>query len=134
MIRIAIVFTIALALTACGASEAPLQDVDKAAALFFERVKTADYDVIYKDASAEFKKNVPEATILDNLKQIGAIGRIQNYSRLRFPIESSGSQRRVSPVYSVIFDQAVTEITINFIDEGGEWKLLGFAVKQRRPG
>ncbi len=44
MIRIAIVFTIALALTACGASEAPLQDVDKAAALFFERVKTADYD------------------------------------------------------------------------------------------
>jgi hypothetical protein len=111
--------------------EAPSEDVEKAGALFFERLKAADYDAIYSDASAMFKENQPRATILDNLKQINALGRIQDYRRLSMRFEGDPKNRLASPVYAVTFEQVRAEITLNFKDDGGEWKLLGFSVKQK---
>jgi hypothetical protein len=113
--------------------EAPTTDVDKAAALFFERIKGAEYEAIYEDASSQFKQQKSKAEILDSLQQITTIGRIQDYRRLSMFFEGDKSNRIASPSYSVLFDQAATEIMLNFKDEGGEWKLLGFVVKRRGP-
>ncbi|HWP43030.1 MAG TPA: hypothetical protein VNO14_07335, partial [Blastocatellia bacterium] len=119
---------------ALRAGQAPPEDVDKAAALFFERLKSAEYETIYGDASEQFKETVVKATIIDNLKQMAALGRIQDYHRLKMTFENEDDSTIASPVYSVVFDQTVAEITLNFKDEGGEWKLIGFVVKQRGGG
>lgn len=130
MIRKLIVLTLILLAAGCK-TEAPTEDVDKAAALFFDRLKSGQYEAIYTSASTQFKDNVAKATILDNLQQINALGRIQAYTRVRMPFEDKDKDRIVSPAYAVIFDQVTTEITLNFKDEKGEWKLLGFQVKPR---
>lgn len=131
MLKKMLVVWLALIVIGCSASEAPPQDVDKAAAVFFERVKSAEYDAVYNEASEDFKKNVARATAIDNMKQIAAMGRIQSFDRLTSRIEGDEKNRLASPVYSVLFDRARAEITVNFKDERGEWKLVGFAVKPR---
>lgn len=131
MVKKLLVVWIALIAIGCSASEAPPQDVDKAAAVFFERVKSAEYDAVYNEASEEFKKNVARATAVDSMKQIAAMGRIQSFDRLTFKIEDEEKNRIASPVYSVLFDRARADITVNFKDEGGKWKLVGFSVKPR---
>lgn len=131
MFRKAIILAFLLLAAGCN-TEAPTEDVDKAAALFFERVKSAEYDSIYASASQQFKDNVAQATILDNLQQINTLGRIQTYTRVRMPVEGTDKERIASPVYAVVFDQSTAEITVNFKDEDGEWKLVGFQVKPRR--
>lgn len=129
MFRKVIILTLLLLVAGCS-REAPTEDVDKAAALFFDRLKSAQYDSIYNSASQQFKDNVAKATILDNLQQINGMGRIVTYARLKMPFEEGG-ERIASPVYAVVFDQASAEVTVNFKDEGGEWKLVGFQVKPR---
>ena len=131
MVKKLLVVWIALILIGCSASEAPPQDVDKAAAVFFERVKSAEYDAVYNEASEEFKKNVARATAIDSMKEIAAMGRIQSFDRLTFNIQGEEKNRIASPVYSVLFDRARADITVNFKDEGGKWKLVGFSVKPR---
>lgn len=131
MFRKAIVLTLLLLAAGCN-TEAPTEDVDKAATLFFERLKSAEYDSIYQSASQQFKDSVAKATILDNLQQINAMGRIQTFTRLKMPFEAGDKERIVSPAYAVVFDQTTAEITVNFKDESGEWKLVGFSVKPRR--
>jgi hypothetical protein len=131
MLKKLFVVWIAFILIGCSASEAPPQDVDKAAAVFFERVKSAEYDAVYNEASEDFKNNVARATAIDNMKQIAAMGRIQSFDRLTFRIEGEEKNRFASPVYSVLFDRARADITVNFKDEGGQWKLIGFSVKPR---
>ena len=84
MLKKLLVVWLALIVIGCSASEAPPQDIDKAAAVFFERVKSAEYDAVYNEASEEFKKNVARATAIDNMKQIAAMGRIQSFDRLTF--------------------------------------------------
>ncbi|HEX5736530.1 MAG TPA: hypothetical protein VF131_27105 [Blastocatellia bacterium] len=131
MLKKLLVVWIALITIGCSASEAPPQDVDKAAAVFFERVKSAEYDAVYNEASGEFKKNVARATAVDNMKEIAAMGRIQSFDRLTLKIEGEEKNRLASPVYSVLFDRARADITVIFKDEGGKWKLIGFSVKPR---
>ncbi|MEW6208972.1 MAG: hypothetical protein AB1631_11440 [Acidobacteriota bacterium] len=131
MLRIMIAALLVCFIAGCS-REAPPADVDKAGALFFERLKGADYEAIYADASSQFKEAKSKGEILDNLQQITAIGRIQSYSRLSMFFEGDKS-RIASPVYSVLFDQAAAEITLNFKDDGGEWKLVGFSLKRRGP-
>jgi hypothetical protein len=131
MIRKTIVLALLLLAAGCK-TEAPTEDVDKAATLFFERLKAAQYEDIYTSASQQFKDSVAKATILDNLQQINSMGRIQVFKRLQMPFEDDEKGRIVSPVYGVIFDQMTADITVNFKDEGGEWKLVGFQVKPRR--
>ena len=131
MLKKIVVVWLALIVVGCSPSEAPVPDIDKAAAVFFERVKSAEYDVIYNEASEQFKKQVARSTALDNLKQVAALGRIESFDRLSMKLEGDEKNRIASPVYSVHFDKARAEITINFIDDGGEWKLVGFSVKPR---
>ena len=131
MLKKLLVVWLALIVVGCSQSEAPVHDIDKAAAVFFERMKSAEYDVIYNDASEQFKKQVARATAMDNLKQVSAMGRIEGFDRLSMKVEGEAKNRVASPVYTVLFDKARAEITVNFIDEGGEWKLIGFSVKPR---
>jgi hypothetical protein len=130
--RLVVVLLASLAF-ACSlrSSEAPPEDVEKAAVLFFERLKSAQYEDIYKDAAETFKQTQARLTIVDNLKQIAAIGRILEYRRLSMTFEGGAEDRVATPIYVVIFDQASAQIALNFKDEKGEWKLVGFVVKQR---
>lgn len=115
----------------CSAREAPYEDVDKAAGLFFERLKAAEYDTIYDDSCEAFKEQKPRGEVLENLKKITALGRPQSYDRLSMLFDKDGKKRIASPIYAVTFDQTKGEITLTFRDDGGEWKLLGFSVKNR---
>jgi hypothetical protein len=126
-----LVVWLALIVVGCFKSEARPEDVDKAASVFFERVKSAEYDAIYNEASDQFKNQVARATAIDNLKQVSAMGRIQSFDRLSMKLEGDEKNRMVSPIYNVSFDKARAEITVNFKDDGGDWKLVGFSVKPR---
>lgn len=112
--------------------QAPTEDVDKAAGLFFQRLDNQDFNGIYDDCSKRFKTNKPRQTILQSLAELAANGKTQNFQRTKMSIDSEGKNRVVTPVYQVLFDQTPGEITLNFQDESGEWKLLGFAFKPRR--
>lgn len=131
MLKKLLVLWLALMVVGCSPSEAPVHDIDKAAGVFFERVKSAEYDAIYNEASEQFKSQVARATAMDNLKQVAAMGRIESFNRLSMRLEGDEKNRVASPVYNVLFDKARAEITVNFKDDGGEWKLLGFSVKPR---
>ncbi len=112
--------------------QAPTEDVDKAATLFFQRLNNQDFNAIYNDCSKRFKTNKPKQTILENLGQLASNGKTLDFQRTGMPVEGQRSDRVVSPVYKVIFEQMSGEVTLNFQDESGEWKLLGFAFKPRR--
>lgn len=133
MARKLVVVLLSLFIVGCSlrSTEAPPEDIEKASTLFFERLKSAQYEEIYKDASEKFKEIQIKTTIIDNLKQIAALGRIQEYRRLSMTFEGEDKNRIASPIYVVIFDNVSAQITLNFKDEGGEWKLFGFVVKQR---
>ena len=111
--------------------QAPPEDVDKAATLFFQRLKDADYDTIYKDASTQFKTNKPREEVVERLKELTAKGRLQDFKRINTSYRDEGKDRVAMPVFGTTFEQSRGEITLSFIDEGGEWKLIAFAFKQR---
>jgi hypothetical protein len=113
--------------------QAPTEDVDKAATLFFQRLDNQDFTRIYDDCSKRFKTNKPRVTILESLGQLASNGKTLDHQRVSMPVEGQGNDRVVSPVYKVTFEQMAGEVTLNFQDESGEWKLLGFAFKPRRP-
>ena len=118
-------------LVGCSAREAPYEDIDKAAGLFFERLKGAEYDTIYRDSCESFQRQKTKQDVVENLKQITAMGQPQDYDRLKMLFDKDGNKRIAIPTYAVRLDQAQTEITLTFRDDGGEWKLLGFVVKTR---
>ena len=118
-------------LSGCSAREAPYEDIDKAAGLFFERLKAAQYDTIYDDSCESFKTQKTRAEVIESLKQITALGRPVNYNRLSMPFDKDGTKRIALPNYAVMLEQAKAEITLTFRDDSGEWKLLGFSVKNR---
>jgi hypothetical protein len=122
-----------LFLTGCAllSHEAPVDDIDKAAGLFVQRLNAGDYEAIYKDTAKEFKQNQTKDTILDNLKELASHGQLKSFQRVKLPYEP-GKKRIASPVYSVLFDQARGDLTLNFLDDSGEWKLIGFAFKMRQ--
>ena len=111
--------------------DAPPEDIDKATALFVQRLNAAQYDAIYKDTARKFKDNQTKETILDSLKELTARGKLQEYRRLQMTYQGEGKDRIASPIYGAVFEQARGDLTLNFIDEGGEWKLIGFAFKLR---
>jgi predicted LPLAT superfamily acyltransferase len=111
--------------------EAPAEDLDKATALFVQRLNDAQYDAIYKDAARKFKDAQTKETILDSLKELTARGKVQSFNRIQMKYEGENKDRIASPVYFVAFDQSRGDLTLNFVDEGGDWKLIGFAFRQR---
>lgn len=133
MRKILALILFALCLSGCTllSHDAPPEDIDKAAGLFVQRLNDAQYDTIYKDAARKFKENQTKDTILDSLRELGARGKLVSHQRIQMKYEAETKDRIASPVYSVIFEQSRGELTLNFIDESGEWKLIGFALKQR---
>src|SRR4026207_2327034 len=93
-------FLLAL-LVGCSAREAPYEDIDKAAGLFFERLKTADYDTIYRDSCESFQRQKTKQEMDDKLKQITALGRPQDYDRLSMLFDKDGKKRVAIPTYAV---------------------------------
>jgi hypothetical protein len=131
MARTLLVAFALILLVACSTREAPYEDVDKAAGLFFERLKSAEYDIIYRDSCESFQRQKTKQDVVENLKQITALGRPQDFDRLSMLFEKDGKKHVAIPTYAVSLDQARAEITLTFRDDGGEWKLLGFSVKTR---
>jgi hypothetical protein len=123
-----IVFAQGCALRSHGA---PPEDIDKAAALFFQRLNAAEYETIYKDTAKKFKEVQTKETIIESLKELTAKGRLENYQRVKMTFEGEGEQTRAAPVYSALFEQGKGDVILYFVDESGEWKLIGFAFKQR---
>ena len=126
-----LLFVVFAAGCALRSHDAPPEDIDKAAALFFQRLNAADYETIYKDTAKKFKEVKTKETIIDSLKELTAKGQVKDYQRLKMTFEGEGKNMMAVPVYSTLFDQGGGEIILNFVDEGGEWKLIGFAFKQR---
>lgn len=126
-----LLFVMLTASCALRSHQAPTEDVDKAAALFFQRLNAADYEMIYKDTAAKFKENQPKEKIIESLKELTARGQVKDYQRVKMTFEGEGKEMRAVPVFSTLFDQSSGETTLYFVDESGEWKLIGFAFKQR---
>jgi hypothetical protein len=125
---LSVIVALSLGLVGCSSREAPFEDVDRAAALFFERLKMAQYEVIYEDSSPSFKAQKTEIEVIDNLKQITALGRPESFSRVRMGFDKDGERRVAFPVYAVPLEKAKAEIALTFRDDAGEWKLLGFTL------
>ena len=124
---------IAVLLAGCSmlSHEAPTDDIDKAAALFFQRLGNQEYDTIYNDSAKGFKGSQTRQTVTDNLKQMAEQGKILDFERISMALQGEGKSRMVLPVYRTSSDRAKAEITLTFQDESGEWKLFGFAYKPR---
>jgi len=126
---------ICMALSSVGCSvlshEAPAEDIDKAAALFFQRLDKGEYDLIYNDSSTLFQQNQTRQTVTDSLKQLAEQGKVLDFQRLSMTFQGEGKNRMALPVYRVTSDRTRGEVTLTFHDQGGEWKLFGFAYKPR---
>jgi hypothetical protein len=132
MYRSLIVVALAFSLAACAwYGEAPPEDVDKAAGLFYQRLAEADYDAIYKDTAKGFKENKTRAEIVDSLTELAAHGKVLQFTRISGGVEGEGKNTRFFAVYTTRFEKAAGNLTLHFVDEGGEWKLIGFALKPR---
>ena len=133
MCRLIIGFARAALLTGCSlrASEAPLEYVDKAAGLFFQRLNEADYEAIYDDASTRFKEKKTRDEIVNSLKELTQNGKVTHFARISSTIEGEGKDRIVGPVYATTFERNGGNLTLHFIDQGGEWRLIGFLLKLR---
>lgn len=129
-----VVLLTAIASTGCSllSHEAPPEDVDKAAALLFQRLDKSDFDAIYNDLSKRFKKNKTRQTVTESLKELAALGKVTSYERVSMRFQGEGSERWLIPVYMATFEQGAGDLTLTFQDEGGEWKLLAFEFKRRR--
>ncbi|MFP5264999.1 MAG: hypothetical protein ACLGJB_24175 [Blastocatellia bacterium] len=130
MFRIIVILMLLVFAGGCK-HQPPLEDVDKAAALFFQRLNDAEYDAIYKDASTRLKTNKTRDAVVESLKELTARGRLQEHRRINTSYQEQGKDRIATPVYSTFFEQSRGELAITFIDEGGEWKLIAFEFKLR---
>jgi hypothetical protein len=126
-------FSIVLLPAGCSllSHEAPPEDVDKAAALFFQRLGNEEFDTIYNDAAKGFKDSQTRQTVTDNLRLMAEQGKILDFERISMALQGEGKSRMALPVYRTSSDRAKAEITLTFQDESGEWKLFGFAYKPR---
>jgi hypothetical protein len=128
-----LIFSIAMLPAGCSllSHEAPSEDVDKAAALFFQRLGNEEYDTIYNDVAKGFKNSQTRQTVTDSLKEMAEHGKILDFQRISMAFQGEGKSRMALPVYRTASDRAKAEITLTFQDESGEWKLFGFAYKPR---
>jgi hypothetical protein len=131
MLRKAIVL-VALALAGCGGSkEAPLADAEKAGELFFQRFEKGNYQLIHSDGAQAFKEQVQAEEADAKLEQIAQYGKLHQRTLIKNPVEGEGKGRISTLVYTLLFDKARIEGTLKFLDQEGEWKLLGFEFKAK---
>jgi hypothetical protein len=119
--------------TACSLvkDEVKTEDVDKYAAIFFERLANADYNKIYQDSSESFRKENSQSAVYDTLKQMTELGKPGTLNRISMSLEKQGSKRIALPSYLVNFNDRRVTVNFMFVDEDGEWKLGAYEVKQR---
>jgi hypothetical protein len=111
--------------------EAPPEDIDKAAALFFQRLGNGEYDTIYNDSSTLFQERQTRQNLVESLRQMVEQCKVVNFERVSMSFQQEGTNRMASPVYRVTSDRSRGETTLIFHDQGGEWKFFGFAFKPR---
>jgi len=133
--KVAALVIVLIAIVSAGCSllshEAPNEDIDKAAALFFQRLDNRQYDAIYNDAGKSLRTNKTRAVVTESLKELTAHGKTQGFDRMSMTIQGEGKDRMLLPVYRVAFAQSTGDLTLTFQDESGEWKLFGFSFKPR---
>jgi hypothetical protein len=123
-----------LLLTGWCSTQAPTADIDKAAAQFFQRFNAAQYDLIYSDSAAAFKGQNSKASVQDNLVQMATRGRVQSWTRISMTFTKEKDAQVALPIYTIRQDQSSSDLTLEFIDDEGEWKLLGFAFRPHSSG
>ena len=129
---LATLLVLVLGLTLSGCSrEAPVEDIDKVAGQFFERLKTTSFDEIYDDSAQQFKDNKARATVQDELKRLTESGTVRDYRRISVQFHDIKEGRAARPVYSMNADNRRWDVTLTLLDVSGEWKLLGFEAKSR---
>ncbi|HKY04480.1 MAG TPA: hypothetical protein VJQ56_06305 [Blastocatellia bacterium] len=133
--KILALFLLALTgFTACK-GEAPPAEVYEAGDKFIERLKKGEYDIIYSDASDLLKEKLTRVAAIEEMKKIAAVGRIQDYKRTNMSVGVENGKSFASPVYGVAFEnssgQSSGQLTLQFVDVGGNWKLSGFGATTR---
>lgn len=133
MYRQIVAVVLAALLTGCSlrGSEPPPEDVDKAAGLFFQRLNEADYEAIYEDAARRFKEKKTHEEIVSSLKELTENGKVVHFARSSTTIEGEGKDRIVGAVYGTTFEKHGGNLTLYFVNQGGEWRLIGFMMKLR---
>ena len=119
--------------TACSIVKEDLktEDVDKYAAVFFERLAKADYAEIYKDSAESFQKENSQAAVYDTLKQMTELGKPGTLSRISMSLDKQDGKRIALPSYLIYFNERRVTVNFKFIDEDGQWKLGAYEVKQK---
>jgi hypothetical protein len=150
MFKKAIILYLLLFATACSlkTQEAPYEDVDKAATLFFQRLTAGKYDEIYSDSEKSFQAKNPKPEVIENLKKMAMLGKPGAPVRMTMNYSTEEGKRVATPNYAVMFDnsgsaglttpdgqtappQTKATVVLKFVDDNGEWKLGAFEVRQR---
>ena len=150
MFKKAIILYLLLFATACSlkTQEAPYEDVDKAATLFFQRLTAGKYDEIYSDSEKSFQTKNPKHEVIENLRKMALLGKPGAPLRATMTYSTEEGKRVATPNYAVLFDnsgsleaktpdgqtippQTKATVIFKFIDDSGEWKLGAFEVRQR---
>jgi hypothetical protein len=133
MYRIILVVICLAFFSACSLKtrEAPPEDVDKAAILFFQRLEQAQYEKIWDDAAESFKKTSQKTEVLESLKQMAGLGKAGTPARVEMTFTTDEGKRVALPKYAVRFEQNPASVLFKFVDESGEWKMGAFEVRQR---
>src|SRR5215212_6188632 len=102
MLKKAIILYLLLFATACSlkTQEAPYEDVDKAATLFFQRLTAGKYDEIYSDSEKSFQANNPKPEVIDNLKKMAIMGKPGAPVRMTMTYNTEEGKRVAMPNYS----------------------------------
>ena len=133
MVNKVCVIALILFTTACSlmSREAPTEDVDKAAILFFQRLTAGQLDLIYNDSAKSFQEKNQKWEVVENLKKMKEMGQPDTPVRTTMTFGNEESKRTATPTYIVNFDQTRATVILKFMDESGEWKLDAFEVRQR---
>jgi hypothetical protein len=133
MLRTALVVFLLASCSGCSLAgrKAPPEDAEKAGAQFFERLRAAQYDVIYTDASTILQQEKARLGVADDLKKVTALGKVLDYRRRGANFANEGEKSFAVVNYDVTFEQAKGDATLQFIDVEGEWKLSGYAFGTR---
>src|SRR5262245_12427048 len=133
MFRAFFVLMLTIAMSACSlfSHKAPPEDIDKAAGLFVRRLNAQEYDKIYEDAARKFKKTKNKTEILESLKELGERGKVLDHRRTSMSFADESGDLIAQPTYSSQFEKGFADLTLSFVDEGGEWRLIGFSLRVR---
>jgi hypothetical protein len=133
MYRTVIVIILLTFMMSCSLvkEELKTEDVDKYAAVFFERLSNAEYEKIYKDSAESFRKENQQSAVLETLKQMTELGKPGTPNRISMTFNNQGGKRIAFPSYSIYFNERRVTVNFKFVEEDGQWKLGAYEVKQR---